>query len=68
MIDLYRSLFLCLMDLAVHGGLTLLIDATEEIDSFVTSAFQEVRSDVQSAVGVINEGELGSALTIRLLS
>ncbi|ORY81244.1 hypothetical protein BCR35DRAFT_278952 [Leucosporidium creatinivorum] len=56
MIDLYRSLFLCLMDLAVHGGLTLLIDATEEIDSFVTSTFQEVRSDVQSAVEVINEG------------
>lgn len=60
MIDLYRSLFLCLMDLAVHGGLTLLIDATEEIDSFVTSTFQEVRSDVQSAVEVINEGEFGA--------
>jgi hypothetical protein len=65
MIDLYRSLFLCLMNLAVHGGLTLLIDATEEIDSFVTSTFQEVRSDVQSAVEVINEGEIRTLVSRR---
>jgi len=64
-IDLYRSLFLCLMNLAVHGGLTLLIDATEEIDSFVTSTFQEVRSDVQSAVEVINEGEFRTLVSRR---
>jgi hypothetical protein len=61
MIDVYRSLFLCLMDLAIHGSLTLLIGATEEINTFVTDAFATVRTEIQDAVGVINEG-LNSSL------
>lgn len=62
MIDVYRSLFLCLLDLAVHGSLTLLINATEEIDSFVTSAFRNIRGEMQDAVGGIHtalDGALG---------
>lgn len=62
MIDMYRSLFLCLLDLAVHGSLTLLINATDEVDSFLTTAFQSVRQEMQDAVGGINkalDGALG---------
>ncbi|KAM0790331.1 hypothetical protein ACM66B_003216 [Microbotryomycetes sp. NB124-2] len=55
-IDVYKSLFLCLMDLAVHGSLTLLIQAAQEIDEFVTRAFQGVRSGLQDAVQGINSG------------
>ncbi|KAK4047488.1 plasma membrane fusion protein prm1 [Microbotryomycetes sp. JL201] len=55
-IDVYKSLFLCLMDLAVHGSLTLLIQAAQEVDDFVTRAFQGVRSGLQDAVQGINSG------------
>ncbi|KAK4046906.1 plasma membrane fusion protein prm1 [Microbotryomycetes sp. JL221] len=55
-IDIYKSLFLCLMDLAVHGSLTLLIEAMKEIDEFVTITFQGVRNSLQTAVEGINTG------------
>lgn len=56
MIDTYRSLFLCLLDLAVHGSLTLLIKAIEEAQEFVTNALSNVRTGIQSAIGGINTG------------
>ncbi|GAA6064016.1 hypothetical protein JCM10212_005499 [Sporobolomyces blumeae] len=56
MIDTYRSLFLCLLDLAVHGSLTLLINAIEEAQEFVTNALSTIRTDIQSAIGGINTG------------
>ncbi|GAA5880772.1 hypothetical protein JCM1840_001368 [Sporobolomyces johnsonii] len=54
MIDTYRSLFLCLMDLAIHGSLTLLIDAIEEAQQFVTSAMSTIRTDIQDAISGIS--------------
>ena len=55
-IDTYRSLYLCLMDVAVHGSLDLLISATDEISGFVTAAFSSARSDIQGAITLINQG------------
>ncbi|CEQ43075.1 SPOSA6832_04973, partial [Sporobolomyces salmonicolor] len=54
MIDTYRSLFLCLMDLAIHGSLTLVVDAVEEAQQFVTSAMSTIRTDIQDAISGIN--------------
>ncbi|GAA6015773.1 hypothetical protein JCM11491_002474 [Sporobolomyces phaffii] len=56
MIDTYRSLFLCLLDLVVHGSLTLLVKAIEEAQEFVSDALSKVRVGIQGAVGGINTG------------
>ncbi|GAA5951636.1 hypothetical protein JCM3765_005989 [Sporobolomyces pararoseus] len=56
MIDTYRSLFLCLLDLVVHGSLTLLVHAIEEAQQFVTEAISKVRDGIQSAIGGVNTG------------
>lgn len=37
---MYRSLFLCLLDLVVHGSLDLVIAGVKEAEAFITSAFQ----------------------------
>ncbi|GAA5998907.1 pheromone-regulated protein PRM1 [Rhodotorula paludigena] len=54
MIDMYRSLFLCLLDLAVHGSITVLVAGIEEAQEFVTDAMQGLRSTIQSAVSGVN--------------
>lgn len=54
MIDMYRSLFLCLLDLAVHGSITVLVAGIEEAQAFVTDAMQGLRSTIQSAVSGVN--------------
>lgn len=54
-VDMYRSLYLCLLELAVHGSLDLLISAFQEAEAFITSAFQEVRSGVQDAIGGVEK-------------
>lgn len=56
MVDMYRALFLCLLNLAVHGSLDLLIFGTEEAQQFVTGAFQAARIEIQAAVSEINSG------------
>jgi len=56
MIDTYRSLFLCLLDLAVHGSLTLLVKAIEEAQEFVTDSMSTIRTSIQTAIGGINSG------------
>ncbi|KAI5477803.1 plasma membrane fusion protein PRM1 [Pseudohyphozyma bogoriensis] len=55
MIDMYRSLYLCLIDLAIHGSLDLLVALLTEAESFITDAFQDVRTEVQGAVQNINK-------------
>ncbi|GAA5863593.1 hypothetical protein JCM3774_006541 [Rhodotorula dairenensis] len=56
MIDMYRSLYLCLLDLAVHGSITVLVRGIEEAQEFVTEAMQGVRTTIQAAVSGVNSG------------
>ncbi|TKA53882.1 hypothetical protein B0A53_03672 [Rhodotorula sp. CCFEE 5036] len=56
MIDMYRSLYLCLLDLAVHGSITVLVRGIEEAQEFVTEAMQGLRTTIQAAVGGVNSG------------
>lgn len=56
MIDMYRSLYLCLLDLAVHGSITVLVAGTQEAQEFVTEAMQGIRTTIQNAVGGVNSG------------
>lgn len=53
---MYRSLYLCLLDLAVHGSITVLIRGIEEAQEFVTDAMQGLRTTIQAAVGGVNSG------------
>lgn len=55
-IDMYQSLFLCLLNLAVHGSLDLLIAGTEEAQLFVTAAFNSSRIEIQHAIAGLNSG------------
>ncbi|KAG8832656.1 plasma membrane fusion protein prm1 [Serendipita sp. 399] len=56
-IDLYRSTFLCLLELVVRGGLSILIASVSEITSFLnntlTSITTGIAGDIQSANNVI---------------
>ncbi|TFY54366.1 hypothetical protein EVJ58_g8908, partial [Rhodofomes roseus] len=53
-VDMYRSTFLCFLELVVRGALSLLIDAVNEINSFLSSTFSSIRSSIQSDVGGVN--------------
>lgn len=54
MIDMYRSLFLCLLDLAVHGSITVLVKGLEEAQEFVTDALGGIRTAIQESVSGVN--------------
>ncbi|GAA5864106.1 hypothetical protein JCM8547_005136 [Rhodosporidiobolus lusitaniae] len=54
MIDIYRSLFLCLLDLAVHGSITVLVSGIEEAQEFLEDALGGIRTAIQSTVEGIN--------------
>ncbi|BGP51676.1 plasma membrane fusion protein prm1 [Rhodotorula kratochvilovae] len=54
MIDMYRSLFLCLLDLAVHGSITVLVKGIEEAQEFVTDALGGVRTAIQESISGVN--------------
>ncbi|KAM0754021.1 hypothetical protein T439DRAFT_169746 [Meredithblackwellia eburnea MCA 4105] len=62
-VDLYKSLFLCLLDLVIHGSLSLLIAGVQEAEEFVTSLFQGVRTDVQDAIEGVNSA-LNSSVAV----
>ncbi|GAA6037619.1 hypothetical protein JCM8097_006146 [Rhodosporidiobolus ruineniae] len=49
-IDIYRSLFLCLLDLAVHGSLTVLVNGLEEAQEFIQDAIGGVRTAIQDSI------------------
>ncbi|BGP11367.1 plasma membrane fusion protein prm1 [Rhodotorula toruloides] len=52
-IDTYRSLYLCLLDLAVHGSITVVVKGIEEAQEFVTDAISGVRTAIQASIGGI---------------
>lgn len=54
MIDMYRSLFLCLLDSAVHGSITILVKGIEEAQEFVTDALGGVRTAIQESISGVN--------------
>ncbi|KAI0264365.1 hypothetical protein BC834DRAFT_882703 [Gloeopeniophorella convolvens] len=54
LVDIYRSTFLCFLELIVRGGLSLIIGATQEINSFLTNTFNSLRTSIQSDVATAN--------------
>ncbi|KAI0930092.1 hypothetical protein AcV5_006889 [Taiwanofungus camphoratus] len=53
-IDMYRSTFLCFLELVVRGGLSLLIDAVQEINSFLQNTLGSIRTSIQNDVTSAN--------------
>ncbi|KAL0956655.1 hypothetical protein HGRIS_002787 [Hohenbuehelia grisea] len=53
-IDIYRSTFLCFLELVVRGGLSILISAVEEISKLVQGAASGLRTSLQNDVQAIN--------------
>ncbi|KAH8119166.1 hypothetical protein DFH11DRAFT_1686126 [Phellopilus nigrolimitatus] len=53
-IDIYRSTFFCFLELVVRGGLSVLIGAVQEINSFLQSTFSTIRTSIQSDISSVN--------------
>ncbi|SAM82596.1 related to PRM1-Pheromone-regulated multispanning membrane protein [Ustilago bromivora] len=53
-IDSYRSLFLCFMELLVRGSLAVLIEAVQLISQAITAAGQGIRAAIQESVSEAN--------------
>ncbi|KAI0358490.1 hypothetical protein OH77DRAFT_1435078 [Trametes cingulata] len=53
-IDTYRSTFLCFLELVVRGGLSILIGAVDEVNSFLQSTFSGLRTNIQNDVSAAN--------------
>ncbi|KAK2464312.1 hypothetical protein APHAL10511_003769 [Amanita phalloides] len=49
-VDIYRSTFLCFLELVVMGSLQLLIKAAQEINNLVNSAASSLRTTIQSDI------------------
>ncbi|GAA5913508.1 hypothetical protein JCM6882_002383 [Rhodosporidiobolus microsporus] len=56
MIDIYRSLFMCLLDLVVHGSITVLVEGLQTAQDFLEDALGGVRTAIQSTIEGINTG------------
>ncbi|KAF8444805.1 hypothetical protein L210DRAFT_3394754 [Boletus edulis BED1] len=54
LISLYRSTFLCFLELVVVGGLGLLISAVKEITSFLQSTLNNIASGIKNDVTSVN--------------
>ncbi|KAG1832363.1 hypothetical protein EV424DRAFT_23058 [Suillus variegatus] len=54
LIDIYRSTFLCFLELIVGGGLALLIAAVQEITSFLQSTITTIVSGLQNDATSLN--------------
>lgn len=53
-VDSYKSLFLCFMELLVRGSLAVLMEAVQLINQAVTAAAQGIRAAIQESVEGIN--------------
>ncbi|BEJ15493.1 hypothetical protein CspHIS471_0500980 [Cutaneotrichosporon sp. HIS471] len=53
-VDTYRSLLLCTIQLVVQGSLELLISAVQTISDSVTSSLNSIRSSIQDDIGKMN--------------
>ncbi|KAI9463204.1 hypothetical protein BJY52DRAFT_1253680 [Lactarius psammicola] len=54
LVDIYRSTFLCFLELIVRGGLSLIIGATQEINTLLTNTFSSLRTSIQNDVAAAN--------------
>lgn len=53
-VDSYRSLFLCFMELLVRGSLAVLIEAVQLISQAVTAAGEGIRAAIQESISGVN--------------
>uniref|UniRef100_V5EPS3 Plasma membrane fusion protein PRM1 n=1 Tax=Kalmanozyma brasiliensis (strain GHG001) TaxID=1365824 RepID=V5EPS3_KALBG len=53
-VDSYRSLFVCFMELLVRGSLAVLIEAVQLISQAITAAAEGIRAAIQASVTGIN--------------
>ncbi|KAI6157883.1 hypothetical protein BKA82DRAFT_131192 [Pisolithus tinctorius] len=54
LIDIYRSTFLCFLELIVVGGLNLLISAVQEITSFLQTTLNSIVTNLKNDASSIN--------------
>ncbi|KDR75139.1 hypothetical protein GALMADRAFT_69979, partial [Galerina marginata CBS 339.88] len=53
-VDIYRSTFLCFLELVVRGGLAILIGAVQEINNVLEGVTSTLRSSIQSDIASAN--------------
>ncbi|KAG9124658.1 plasma membrane fusion protein prm1 [Ceratobasidium sp. 392] len=53
-IDMYRSIFLCFLELVVRGGLAIIIGALTEITNFLQNAVGGLKSSIQGDIQSAN--------------
>ncbi|SPO26797.1 related to PRM1 - Pheromone-regulated multispanning membrane protein [Ustilago trichophora] len=53
-VDSYRSLFLCFMELLVRGSLAVVIEAVQLISQAITAAGQGIRAAIQDSISGVN--------------
>ncbi|CAE6400145.1 unnamed protein product [Rhizoctonia solani] len=53
-IDMYRSIFLCFLELVIRGGLAIIIGALTEITDFIQSTINGLKSSIQSDIQSAN--------------
>ncbi|KZT22231.1 hypothetical protein NEOLEDRAFT_1164276 [Neolentinus lepideus HHB14362 ss-1] len=54
LIDIYRSTFLCFLELLIRGTLSVLIAAVQDISNFVQSSLSLIRTSIQSDISSAN--------------
>ncbi|KAF7356888.1 Plasma membrane fusion protein PRM1 [Mycena venus] len=60
-VDIYRSTFLCFLELVIRGGLAILIGAVQELNVVVQAAASGIRTAIQDSVGAANSAIQGLA-------
>ncbi|KAF9529255.1 hypothetical protein CPB83DRAFT_765437, partial [Crepidotus variabilis] len=53
-VDIYRSTFLCFLELVVRGGLSVLITAVQELNQVVQSVASGLRTSIQNDIASAN--------------
>ncbi|KAF8639502.1 hypothetical protein AX17_001407 [Amanita inopinata Kibby_2008] len=54
-VDIYRSTFLCFLELVVRGGLEILIAAVQELNSLVQNVANGLRTSIQNDIAKAND-------------
>lgn len=68
MIDLYRSLLMCTIELVVRGTLELLISAVEGITEGITLALSSLRTEIQQDIQTANNAIASAVKTINTVT